>query len=87
MPTEHHSGPWRNRAEWFEAEISPKTMFPQSWGRDPRIIAVPSPRVRGVAKGGSGGVARGASPADQENVGMVVDDFEEAEFLEYEMEE
>ncbi|KAK4219028.1 putative ribonucleotide reductase [Rhypophila decipiens] len=82
---------WRNRADWLDGEISPRSPAPAEWGdSNARVMAVPRRRIaanttRSTGNGGGLLLPPGASgPANggQGNV-MVVDDFEEASFLDF----
>ncbi|KAK4229562.1 ribonucleotide reductase inhibitor-domain-containing protein [Podospora fimiseda] len=72
-----HDGPFRLNTDlgWFDAEISPRSLAPDSgWENNGRVLAVPKGR-HGSRKTGAVG---------QENVRVVVpdgNDFEEANFL------
>ncbi|KAK1763620.1 putative ribonucleotide reductase [Phialemonium atrogriseum] len=73
----HGLGVWRDRAEWLDGEVSPRSLAPAGW-ENARVMAVARRRSSGK------GVARAALPLEdlgQEN--MAVDDFGEAEFLDY----
>ncbi|KAL1884231.1 hypothetical protein VTK73DRAFT_5367 [Phialemonium thermophilum] len=91
-------GTTQNGGEWFDCEVSPRSLTPASWGNT-RIIAVPKKRRGTAAKpGGTDTMTNsqlradpnynGSTPAlltemGQENTAM--DDFEEAEFLDYQL--
>jgi hypothetical protein len=65
---------WMDRDAWLDGEISPRSLAPAGWG-NARVMAVPRKhrpkRTIGI----------GNSDMGQEN--MLVDDFEDAEFLDY----
>lgn len=74
---------WRERRDFMDGEVSPRSLAPAGWD-NARVMAVPKGRRVKVA---------GQQGPDQENMlldvgngGGGVDDFEEAEFLEMEVE-
>lgn len=77
----HGLGVWRDRAEWLDGEVSPRSLAPAGW-ENARVMAVA--RRRSSGKGVARAAAAAALPLEdlgQEN--MAVDDFGEAEFLDY----
>jgi len=83
-----HDGPFRLNTEigWVDAEISPRSLAPEAgWEHNGRVLAVPKRRQGGRKP--TGAAAAGASYVGQENVRIAADgnDFEEATFLDYEM--
>ncbi|KAI1844617.1 hypothetical protein JX266_009290 [Neoarthrinium moseri] len=65
-----------NVTSWQDWEVSPRSLAPTGWAND-RVLAVPRKgRLRGKLGGASGNVALG-----QENVMVTDEDFEEAAFL------
>ncbi|KAB5562865.1 ribonucleotide reductase inhibitor [Coniochaeta sp. 2T2.1] len=87
---ENGSITWRNRHDWLDGEVSPRSLAPVGWEKNARVMAVPRGVMRKSGAGAAGsGAAGSAGDGGQENrvVGIaVVDDFEEAEFLEDYME-
>jgi hypothetical protein len=77
---------WREKGDWIDAEVSPRSLAPMGW-ENTRVMAVPKGRGRKMEDAGEGRGTR-----EKENlIGVVggngdVDDFEEAEFLEMEVE-
>lgn len=72
---------WREKNDWIDAEVSPRSLAPMGW-ENTRVMAVPKGRGRksedtGEGRGSRFGVVRGSGCAD---------DFEEAEFLEMDVE-
>lgn len=69
---------WRDRRDWLDGEVSPRSLAPAGWEKNARVMAVP----KGVRKTVS--VSR-LSDLGQENalvdVASCADDFGEAEFL------
>lgn len=63
---------WQDRDDWLDGEVSPRSLAPVGWG-NARKVAVPR---RSRRKGATVDTAW-----EQEN--MAVDDFEDAEFLDY----
>jgi hypothetical protein len=77
---------WREKREWIDAEVSPRSLAPMGW-ENTRVMAVPRSRGRKVDETGEGMGLRGK----ENTLGVVggngdADDFEEAEFLEMEVE-
>lgn len=76
---------WRQRSDWVDGQVSPRSLAPVGWEKNARVMAVP----RGVRKAGKDAGEDGAvrlRDLDQENrvaVAGDADDFEEAEFLDY----
>ncbi|KAK3330583.1 ribonucleotide reductase inhibitor-domain-containing protein [Apodospora peruviana] len=80
---------WRNRADWLEAEISPRSFAPVGWGENARVMAMPKRRSVADRKPSLPTPVAAApvvSVADVDQENMAVDDFEEATFLDYRME-
>ncbi|KAB5560214.1 ribonucleotide reductase inhibitor-domain-containing protein [Coniochaeta sp. 2T2.1] len=80
---------WRDRRDWLDGEVSPRSLAPVGWEKNARVMAVPRGVMRKTAGAGPGAAGSATGDAGQENrvVGIaVVDDFEEAEFLEDHME-
>ncbi|KAK3365284.1 ribonucleotide reductase inhibitor-domain-containing protein [Lasiosphaeria ovina] len=85
-----HGGPWRNRQDWLDGEMSPRSLAPVGWEENSRVLAVPKRRQQPhhqqqqqqnqllLSPQGAGVGIR------KENI-MVVDedDFQEAAFLDY----
>jgi hypothetical protein len=75
---------WRQRSDWVDGQVSPRSLAPVGWEKNARVMAVP----RGVRKAGRGTDDGGVRlrDLDQENrvaVAGDADDFGEAEFLDY----
>jgi hypothetical protein len=82
---------WRDRRDWLEGEVSPRSLAPAGWEKNSRVMAVPRGArkvARPAAATADGEGARLLRDLGQEN--MLVDvvaaaradnDFEEAEFL------
>jgi hypothetical protein len=78
----HEPAEWRERRDWLDGEVSPRSWSPAGWG-NARVMAMPRRRR------GKSAVASMISPEDsstlsqlgQENMAVDVDDFEEANFL------
>lgn len=77
-------GVWRDRGEWLDSEVSPRSLAPAGW-ENVRVMAVPRRRWKkqlGASNPASGDVtALPLAELGQEN--MAVDDFQEAEFLDH----
>ena len=77
-------GVWRDRGEWLDSEVSPRSLTPAGW-ENARVMAVPRRRWKkelGTSSPACAGVASlPLAELGQEN--MAVDDFQEAEFLDY----
>lgn len=78
---------WRNRGEWLDGEVSPRSRVPLGWEKNDRVMAVPrGARKAAPAIGGADGLR--LTGLGQENMAVdltvgAVDDFEEAEFLDH----
>ena len=72
---------WQDREDWLNGEVSPRSLAPTGWG-NARAMAVPRKhRLKGAAIAAGAAAAVGYDwPVGQENM---VDDFEEAQFLDY----
>jgi hypothetical protein len=86
VPTVVRSGVWRTREDWLNGEVSPRSLAPSGWG-NARVMAIPRRRTAKQAfegDGSSDGVAKGTAALGLGDLGqenMVVDDFDEAPFL------
>ena len=81
----HGLGVWRDRAEWLDGEVSPRSLAPAGW-ENARVMAVPKRRAKkgmapGVVPGDYDGTSLPLVDVGQEN--MAIDDFGEAEFLDH----
>ncbi|KAK3363324.1 ribonucleotide reductase inhibitor-domain-containing protein [Lasiosphaeria hispida] len=79
-----HGGLMRNRDDWLDGEISPRSLAPAGWEKV-RVLAVPKPRRRGSAQKASSVPPASGSLAELGQENITVDDFEEAPFLDYGM--
>ncbi|KAK0730007.1 ribonucleotide reductase inhibitor-domain-containing protein [Lasiosphaeris hirsuta] len=79
-----HGGLMRNRDDWLDGEISPRSLAPAGW-ESVRVLAVPKPRRRGSAQKASNIPPASGSLAELGQENMALDDFEEAPFLDYGM--
>ncbi|KAM7205312.1 putative ribonucleotide reductase [Rhypophila sp. PSN 637] len=89
-PEENDIQRYTSGADWLDGEISPRSTAPAEWGENnARVMAVPRRRIAATttrANGNGGGLLLppGASgPANGGQGNMVVDDFEEASFLDF----
>lgn len=75
---------WRDRRDWLDGEVSPRSLAPAGWEKNARVMAVPK-GVRKIAAGRKHVTSELQTELEQENMVAVVasapDDFEEAEFL------
>jgi hypothetical protein len=89
---------WRERRDWVDGQVSPRSLAPVGWEKNARVMAVPRGARKAAAVSAAtattmmttdGDDSRGARLRDlgQENRLVAVagggDDFEEAEFLDY----
>lgn len=75
---------WRQRGDWVDGQVSPRSLAPVGWEKNARVMAVPK-GVRKAGRDAGDGEVR-LRDLDQENrvaVAGDADDFEEAEFLDY----
>lgn len=71
-------GVWRDRGEWLDGEVSPRSLAPAGW-ENSRVMAVPRRRWKKELSSGAAPRSLPLAQLGQEN--MAVDDFQEAEFL------